>query len=322
MRREWPKSARAYAETVSDVLGSLGGVEAARRAEVEPTHRAETVRPRLDAIGALALDPWGDEEESAAAALAVREAGRVVLPWPLVHVLAVPPSARADCGGVHLVLGECTALDHADVLPDAIAVDLRDQRVFSVTVERRRQAPLDPFGCEVRLVDTGLGPPVTDASAMHLLLDAFWVGGALAGAADLALRHARERRQFGVPIGRFGEIRWRIADLVLARDSLDELARYTWWLLRVGRAGPADLLALRLQMLESARTVLANAHQILGAMGLCEEHDLAVIDRHLQPTLRRPVGRLGTTTLLADRIRRDGFDALFPVPPSPIRPGC
>jgi hypothetical protein len=55
-------------------------------------------------------------------------------------------------------------------------------------------------------------------------------------------------------------------------------------------------------------------------MGLCEEHDLAVIDRHLQPVLRRPVGRLGTTTLLAEHVRRDGFDALFPVPAIPRTP--
>ncbi|WP_405718387.1 acyl-CoA/acyl-ACP dehydrogenase [Streptomyces sp. NBC_01537] len=317
MRREWPKSARDYAQTVAAAIRSLGGVESARRAEAEPGHRSEVVRPRLDALGALMLDPWGDEEEAAAAALAVREAGRAVLPWPIVHVLSVPMPVRDDCGGVHLVLGESTALDHADVLPGPVALDLRDGRAFSVTVDRLRQAPLDPFRCDVRLADSagsGLGPLSADASGMHLLLDAFWVGGALAEAAELALRHARERHQFGVPIGRFGEIRSRIADLVLARDGLDELALYTWWLVRVGEAGPADLLALRVQMIESAQSVLAHAHQILGAMGLCEEHDLAVIDRHLQPVLRRPAGRLGTTALLAEHVRRDGFAALFPVP--------
>ncbi|RAY16580.1 hypothetical protein DPM19_05290 [Actinomadura craniellae] len=319
MRREWPQSASSYAQTVSDVVRSLDGVEAARRAEAKPGHRAEVVRPRLEALGALSLDPWGDEEESAAAALAVREAGRAVLPWPLVHVLSVPPPARDDCGGVHLVLGKCTALDHADVVANPAAVDLRDGRVFSVTVDRHRHAPLDPFGCDVRLAGRETGPPLDGAVEMHLLLDAFWVAGALAEAAELALRHARERRQFGVPIGRFGEIRWRIADLLLARDSLDELARYTWWLMQAGQAGRADLLALRVQMVESAQSVLAHTHQILGAMGLCEEHDLAVIDRHLQPVLRRPVGRMGSTALLTGRVRQDGFAALFPVPARPHR---
>jgi hypothetical protein len=304
---------------VSAVVRSLDGVEAARRAEAKPAYRSEVIRPRLDAVGVLSLDPWGDEEEAAAAALAVREAGRSVLPWPLVHMLSVPLPARDDCGGVHLIVGECTALDHADVIPNPVAVDLRDGRAFSVTVDQHKPAPLDPFRCDVRLTDSGLGPLPADASGMHLLLDAFWVGGALAEATDLALRHARERRQFGKPIGGFGEIRTRIADLVLARDSLDELALYTWWLVRVRQAGPADLLALRLQMIESAQSVLGHAHQILAAMGLCEEHDLAVIDRHLQPVLRRPVGRLGTTTLLAEHVRRDGFAAIFPVPARPHR---
>jgi hypothetical protein len=299
---------------VAAAIRSLGGVESARRAEAEPGHRSEVIRPRLDALGALSLDPWGDEEEAAAAALAVREAGRAVLPWPIVHVLSVPMTLRDDCAGVHLVLGECATLDHADVLPGSLALDPRDGRAFPVAVDRLRQAPLDPFRCDVRLGAPGPVPLPADASGMHLLLDAFWVAGALAEAAELALRHARERHQFGVPIGRFGEIRSRIADLVLARDGLDELALFTWWLVRVDQARPADLLALRVQMVESAQSVLAHAHQILGAMGLCEEHDLAVIDRHLQPVLRRPAGRLGTTALLAELIRRDGFDALFPVP--------
>lgn len=314
MRREWPKSARDYGQSVAAAIRSLGGVESARRAEAEPGHRSEVIRPRLDALGALSLDPWGDEEEAAAAALAVREAGRAVLPWPIVHVLSVPMTLRDDCAGVHLVLGECATLDHADVLPGSLALDPRDGRAFPVAVDRLRQAPLDPFRCDVRLGAPGPVPLPADASGMHLLLDAFWVAGALAEAAELALRHARERHQFGVPIGRFGEIRSRIADLVLARDGLDELALFTWWLVRVDQARPADLLALRVQMIESAQSVLAHAHQILGAMGLCEEHDLAVIDRHLQPVLRRPAGRLGTTALLAEHIRRDGFDALFPVP--------
>jgi acyl-CoA dehydrogenase len=91
------------------------------------------------------------------------------------------------------------------------------------------------------------------------------------------------------------------------------LALHAWWLLREGRAGPADLLALRVHMLESADVVLADGHQVLGAMGLCEEHDLAVLDRHLQSVLHRPAGRIASTDLLARAVARDGFDAIYPV---------
>jgi acyl-CoA dehydrogenase len=49
-------------------------------------------------------------------------------------------------------------------------------------------------------------------------------------------------------------------------------------------------------------------------MGLCEEHDLAVIDRHLQCVLHRPTGRIASTELLAQAISREGFDSIYPVP--------
>lgn len=329
MRREWPAGAREFAQSLAAVVTSLDGVDAARRAEGEPGYRDE-IGKRLDVVGALALDPWGEADESAAAALAVREAGRAVLPWPLAHALAVPPGLRHEISGVHLVLSagldsnpEVAVLDHADLLAGQVAVDLRNGRPFAVASVGRRPAHLDPFGARVRMSGSDLAPrlslggPTVDAAGMRLLLDGFWVAGALTGAAALALRHARERHQFGRAIGRFGEIRTRIADLLLARDGLDELARYTWWLAHTRQAHPADLLALRVQMLESAHIVLTNAHQILGAMGLCEEHDLTVIDRHLQPVLRRPAGRLATTSLLAERIRTTGFDAIWPVAPAP-----
>jgi hypothetical protein len=133
------------------------------------------------------------------------------------------------------------------------------------------------------------------------------------GAAELAVTHAREREQFGRKIGKFGEIRWRIADIAVAVDGLAELALHAWWLLRAGDAGPADVLALRVHVLESADVVLANGHQVLGAMGPCEEHDLAVIDRHLQSVLHRPAGRIASTDLLARAVARDGFDGIYPV---------
>ncbi len=75
----------------------------------------------------------------------------------------------------------------------------------------------------------------------------------------------------------------------------------------------ADAWGLRLTMIEAAESVLTDAHQVLGAIGLCEEHDVAVIDRHLQGVLRRPLGRIGTNTALAERVGAEGFDLLYPV---------
>ena len=54
---------------------------------------------------------------------------------------------------------------------------------------------------------------------------------------------------------------------------------------------------------------------MLGAIGFCDEHDLSVLDRHLQPLLRLPA----SAEVLADRLVpavSDGdFDALFTTAP-------
>jgi Acyl-CoA dehydrogenase, C-terminal domain len=314
MRRDWPQAAVAYQESVGKALKALGGVDVARAAESDPGQRMAVVAPALDQLDLRTLDPWGDEDESAAAMLGVRAAGAVVLPWPLVHELAVPPDLRPVVDGCYLTSGEVRRLDHVDVVERAIAVDLVRGAAAAVTAGPWHRAPLDPFASDAALGATTVDSDPQRIVSMHLLLDAFWVVGALSTVVDLAVLHAREREQFGTPIGKFGEIRWRIADLALACDGLEELALHAWWLVRGSAANPADLLALRVQMIESANVVLANGHQVLGAMGLCEEHDLAVIDRHLQSVLHRPAGRIGSTNLLAQAIAREGFDSIYPVP--------
>nr|BFE58346.1 hypothetical protein GCM10020063_028720 [Dactylosporangium thailandense] len=313
MRREWPQAAIAYQQSVAKALGALGGVNIARDAETDPGRRRAVVAPALDQLDLRTLDPWGEQDESAAAVLGIKAAGAVVLPWPLVHELAVAPHLRREINGVYLSAGAPGRLDHADLFERAVAVDLVRGGASSVTASPLRPAPLDPFAAGVVLGATELDIDVPRAVSMHLLLDAFWVLGALGTAVELAVVHARERQQFGKPIGSFGEIRWRIADIALALDGLEELTLHGWWLVRQAAARPADLLALRVQMLESANVVLSNAHQVLGAMGLCEEHDLTVIDRHLQSVLHRPAGLIASTDLLAQAVAREGFDGIYPV---------
>jgi acyl-CoA dehydrogenase len=317
MRRDWPATAVAYEQTVTAAIRDLGGVDVTRAVEAEPARRRLVVPPLLDQLGLAELDPWADEDESAAAMLGVRAAGAAVLPWPLAHALAVPSPLRHQIDGAYLTMGQPRRLDHLDLFQNAIAIDVGKRSATPVTAGAGQRAPLDPFATEAIARPAPLDPDidVDQIVAMHVLLDAFWVAGALTTVVDLATSHAQGREQFGRPIGTFGEVRWRIADIAVARDGLDELARYTWWLVRQRAATDADVFALRVQMLEAAGVVLANGHQVLGAMGLCEEHDVAVIDRHLQPVLHRPAGRVASTDLFADAVARLGFDSIYPVPP-------
>jgi acyl-CoA dehydrogenase len=149
------------------------------------------------------------------------------------------------------------------------------------------------------------------------VLSAFWTLGALRAVVVMASEYAGQRRQFGGPIGRFGAVRWRLADLAVACAGLEELAAYTLWLVGEDRHSWADVLALRLKAHESAEEILVDAHVVFAAIGLCDEHDLSVIDRHLQPVLRRPGSIAVTTAALAAEIAVHGFDALFSIPASP-----
>jgi hypothetical protein len=59
--------------------------------------------------------------------------------------------------------------------------------------------------------------------------------------------------------------------------------------------------------------VLAATHQLLGALGFCDEHDLSIIDRHIQGSLRIPCDSEATMEQLLRCIAGRGFPGLFGV---------
>jgi hypothetical protein len=316
MNRRWPREAVDYAASVREALRSAGGVDVARRAEADPLVRVTVAREALASLEAFELDPAGDPLEAAIAALAVRAAGSVVWPWPFVQELAVPAALRTAIDALHLGGPGERRLDHADLHPTPVVWSPSTRKAYALSVAGPvSPMPLDPFGAPV-VVGEELAADLAAPGSLLIILSAFWALGALSYTADLASSYAATRRQFGRPIVEFGGIQTRLAEIAVAHDGLAELAAFTLWLDTTGEATMADCLALRLATLESAATVLVHAHQIFASIGLCEEHDLAVVDRHLQPLLRRPGGRAAARALLADQIRRDGFDGIFPIAPS------
>jgi alkylation response protein AidB-like acyl-CoA dehydrogenase len=104
-----------------------------------------------------------------------------------------------------------------------------------------------------------------------------------------------------------------MADASVAVRGLDELAKFTTW--RLTAAEPAqrhaDAVALRLHAVDSAVAVLRTCHQMLGAIGFCDEHDVSVIDRHLQPLLRLPVSADVLAARLIPAVTAHEFETLF-----------
>jgi alkylation response protein AidB-like acyl-CoA dehydrogenase len=139
-----------------------------------------------------------------------------------------------------------------------------------------------------------------------LALTGWQILGTVERAVELAVDHVTTRIQFGKPLSAFQAVQFQLADAEVAAAGLRELAKFTLWHLTV-----ADALALRVHALDVARAVLRTTQQLHGAAGVCDEYDISVLCRHVQPALRLPFGAERAVTEMAAAVRRDGFDGLF-----------
>jgi len=135
---------------------------------------------------------------------------------------------------------------------------------------------------------------------------------------DIARQHVLDRMQFGQPLADFQAVRFTIADAAVAARGLHELAKYS--ISRIdsvpAQVRSADALILRLKAAETARHVLRTAHQLLGALGFCDESDVSVLDRHTQPLIRLPVSTEVLALRLLPSVRDGGLETLFSRPVS------
>lgn len=76
-------------------------------------------------------------------------------------------------------------------------------------------------------------------------------------------------------------------------------------------ARSADALVLRLKAADTARQVLRTAHQLLGALGFCDESDISVLDRHTQPLTRLPLDVEALALRLIPDVRDGHLETLF-----------
>jgi alkylation response protein AidB-like acyl-CoA dehydrogenase len=170
------------------------------------------------------------------------------------------------------------------------------------------------------MVPVSLSPPEPatepDVGALTTLawaLTSATVLGYVEAAVDLAVAHARERRQFGQRIGDFQAVQFQITDAVTAAAGLAELTQFTAWrITSVGADAYADALALRVHAADVARTAMRTAQQLHGASGVAEEYDVSVLCRRVQAPLRSPASSERVLDALSATVRAHGFASLFP----------
>ncbi len=317
-----PDEALEFGETARKAFAALGGVDAARVAEVDPARRHTEPADTLRALGTDELDPRDDEDSFAAAAALCEAAGRVALPFPVVGALL-----RRDGVPFALVPERRARVDHGDLF-DTWTVATIDGTTQSanwcatgagtapVAHQIGRFGRLGPFVVDLT-VDSTTTRPISHDSGIDvryaLTLTSWQILGTADRSIQLACEHVTNRIQFGKPISAFQSVQFMLADAAVAVAGLRELAQFTTWRVATAPAeAGADVLALRVHAIDVARAVLRTCQQLHGAAGVCDEYDISVLARHIQPALRLPFGAERTASHLVDAIAATGFDGLFP----------
>ncbi|MEV5848676.1 acyl-CoA dehydrogenase family protein [Streptomyces sp. NPDC051985] len=191
-------------------------------------------------------------------------------------------SARPDQGGWQLS-GAAGGVVDADLATDLLVVS-RDGALFHVGadatgVTRTPVATLDltRTQADVSFVDTpgrriGRADLTRAGVTAAVLLSAELVGVARA-MLETAVSHARERKQFGRPIGSFQAVQQRCADMLVEVELATSAAAHAAWTHDHG--GDDPVLAASLAHVvgsDAARAVVKSAMQVLGGVSITWEH--------------------------------------------------
>ncbi|TFV68203.1 UNVERIFIED_ORG: acyl-CoA dehydrogenase [Bacillus sp. AZ43] len=258
----------------------------------------------LVALGAPALlvpeehDGIGGTELDLCAVL--EEAGRACIPDALLEALLVGPGLIADAGTPEqrarwlpgIAVGELrvTVALGGQAVPDAHVSDLvlladgggvRVLERHEVTLTRVHS--MDPSRRLFTVAaEPGAGAPLgAEGAAGHRALSRQYAGSAavLVGLAEQLLarsvEYAKERQQFGRPIGSFQAVKHQLAQATSLVGLAGKATRTALYRLAVGdERGPESALLARICALEAEFEANRVALQTHGGIGFTWEHDL------------------------------------------------
>lgn len=283
--------------SVSEADGGVGGTLVDQAVAVEELGAAlacgpifGTVYLAIPALVAASAGPARDEllaelvEGRRTAAFAVPDRAGAV-DASLVDVTAAPSGDGWTLSGtVHGVVdaGAADDLLVAAIGPDGVGLFSVDaagagvERTSQLTVDQTRpQATVTLSAAPARLLS---GPDEAERVIGH----AFQVASALlaveqVGAAqhmlDVAVQYAKERLQFGRPIGSFQAVKHRLADMMVDLEHARSTAYHAAWALTDGSDDPALAASIAQATCSAAFSrVAADAIQTLGGIGFTWEH--------------------------------------------------
>ena len=135
-----------------------------------------------------------------------------------------------------------------------------------------------PAGFLVGALGQGLPQTLTVLDGGRIGIAALAVGLAQA-AFEEAVRYAKERQTFGVPLAEHQAIQWMLADATTEIQSARLMVYYAAWLKSQGRPFSAEASMAKLFATEMAERVSRNAIQVFGGYGYSREFPVERIYR-------------------------------------------
>jgi len=314
-----------------EVLVQTARAFAARSVDTETARALEASDPGFDAEHWRAMVDLGWSELGPIDLALVAEAlGRAALPSPLVITgalrCALPelasrvapeaiitlavlvPDARDEWHGARppggtTLTGTYLLVPYADTASVIVAATADGLAMVEPGVGGVATRRASVIGADASYrVDCTDAPSTPIAGTLDTVMDhvavvtlAYTVGAA-EGALDLSVEHARDRQQFGRPIGSFQAVAHRCADMRAEIDACRLLAWRAAWALASGGDHPADIdtdadtdtdvefaVSSALGYAKDAlRRVAMHAHQVHGAIGFSTEHDLHLFTRRIK----------------------------------------
>jgi alkylation response protein AidB-like acyl-CoA dehydrogenase len=295
-------------QSIVDVFGGLAErtVPLDRLRDHEPVGFAPALWEQLVRVGAPGMavpeDAGGAGATLLDLALAVEALGRRLAPAPLIeHAVAARLLARVDALAPEVVEGTRIAtlalrparVGAARLVPagavattvvafdgtDLVAVDAEP----GAHVPNLASAPLadrDLDGARVLVSGARAAELHTHAVDEWRALTASALAGLGLGALEIGVRYVSEREQFGVPIGSFQALQHTLADVSVALDGAQLLARKAAWAHDSGHPDAAALGAMAfLFAAEHAQRASDRALHFHGGYGFMEEYDIQLFYR-------------------------------------------
>jgi len=301
-----PSDEQSALVDVFESIASRHSTSAVLRA-TESTGFAPELWSQLVAAGAPAIavpEPVGGNGGGLLdVALGIDVLGRHVAPAPLVeHTVAARLLAALGNVPADVVTGTTIATIALRPAVDGVAtivpagavagmvVALDDDDLVASTstatgeaIPNLASAPLaHRLMIDARVLASGL-----DAARAHEQARAEWraltaaaLVGVGQGALALGVEYAKQRHQFGRPIGSFQSIQHTLADVTVALDGAQLLARKACWALDDNAADAHDLAAMALLFAaEHAQIACERALHFHGGYGFMQEYDIQLYYR-------------------------------------------